>query len=109
DRLCGQARRQPPLPSRRGACLAGQEASSLTLEDAAEVRIVAPRELDDEDPHRAVLGPGRMGDVRGPEDRLAGGDAALLVADLHEAAALDDDEPGRVRVVVRLDPATLPE
>ena len=45
----------------------------------------------------------------GQSKGLAGRDPALLVADEHEPAALDDDEPGGVRVVVRLDPAALPE
>ena len=64
----------------------------------------APGELDDERAHLGVLGPGRVDDVGRPEDRLAGRDPGPLVADADPAAALDDDELGRVRVGVRLDP-----
>src|SRR5206468_3403531 len=45
------------------------------------------------------------GDVGRPEDRLAGGDPTLVLADLDETTALDDAEVRRVRVVVEGDPA----
>ena len=41
------------------------------------------------------------GDAGRPEHRLASGDPPLLLADEHVAAALDDDEPRRVGVLVR--------
>ena len=52
----------------------------------------------------AVLGPRAVGHVGRPQDRLAGRDPGLLLADADPAAALDHDEPGRVRVGVGLDP-----
>ena len=49
------------------------------------------------------LGPGRVRDVGRPDGRLAGRDPRPVLADADPAAALDDDEPGRVRAGVGLD------
>src|SRR6266536_2680517 len=103
-----QARRKPALATRDRPGLARIEPLRDPLEDVPEVSIVAPRKLDHECPHGAVLGPGTVGNAGRPEHGLTGCDPALLLADLHVAAALDNDEPCRVRVVVRLDAAALP-
>ena len=71
--------------------------------------VVGAGELDDDGPHLGVLGPRRVRDVGRPQDGLAGRDPRPLVADADPAAALDDDEPGRVRVGVRLDPGAARE
>src|SRR5207237_10939762 len=51
DRAVGE----PTDALARPACLAGPEPFRNPFEHATEVRIVAPRELDHDRPHRAVL------------------------------------------------------
>ena len=87
----------------------GSSSRALPGQDAADERVVGARELDDEGPHLGVVGPGAVDLVRRPHDRLAGGDPQSLIADLRPAAALDDDEVGRVRVRVRIDVAAAHE
>ncbi len=81
----------------------GRRVRCATLDDPEERAVVATHELDDERAHLGVLGPRGVRDVGGPQDRLACGDACAFLPDADPATALDDDEPGRVRVGVRLD------
>ena len=83
----------PPVDRRSVAAFVAARAPGPAM-----TRSSASGELDHERAHLRVLGPGRVRDVGRPEDGLAGGDPGPLLADADPAAALDDDEPGRVRV-----------
>src|SRR5688572_15924046 len=56
-----------------------------------------------------MLGPGRVGQVGWEQDRFPGRDPGALAVDAHPATTLDDDEPARVRVGVRLEPPSASE
>ena len=85
----------------RGLGGSGREGECLPVEHALVVRA---GEFHDERTHLRVLGPGRMGEIGRPQDGFTGRDPRPLVADTDPAAALDDDEPGRVRVGMGFDP-----
>ena len=95
-------RRASTGPTSRASALASRTMPSRSPRTPA---VVGAGELDDDRAHLGVLGPGRVRDVGRPEDRLAGRDPGPLLADGDPAATLDDDQPGRVRVGVRLDRA----
>jgi hypothetical protein len=92
-----------PSVDRRVVCRMLRDLARPTFEDPADTAVVGTGELDDDRSHLGVFGPRRVGDVGRPEDRLPRGDPRLLLAYPDPAAALDHDQPGRIRVRVRLD------